>query len=289
MYVSHFICQAIKTILASLAIVVGILGALVRPRHEVGKQRDGSHSLIRMSASTARVLCPTCYGENDEPFRFCQWCGKSVLNRQTRTSIPLKLNEAAISKWYLQFTTACAAKASAKSRSATWVLFNKFLASRANGAVTMEHAQPKDVVEFLCWLDSSGTRRRTVVHARHCAAVGTKDLTACSTEEGECSLRYAFDSLRTNHVSKLSMVFEKELGVVTPWSNTLRVGNPVRSELVAQYMSFTTSEQKQAGVVVKQAPVILKSHLERIMLPMQIKLLQNASEDVERPTYRQGI
>ena len=117
-------------------------------------------------------------------------------------------------------------------------LFTKFLASRANGALPIERAQPKDVVEFLCWLDSSGTRRRTVVHARTCEAIGTKDLASCSTAEGECNLRYAVDLLRTNHVSKLSMVFEKELGVVIPWSSTLRIGNPVRSELVAQYLSL---------------------------------------------------
>ena len=84
------------------------------------------------------------------------------------------------------------------------------------------------------------------------------------------------------------MVFEKEMGVVTPWSKTMRVGNPVKSELVAQYMAFTTSEQKQAGVLVKQAPVILRSHLEKIIFPMQIKL-QYASTDVERVTLARDI
>lgn len=53
-------------------------------------------------------------------------------------------------------------------------------------------------------------------------------------------------------------------------------------------MSFTTSEQKQAGVMVKQAPVILKSHFERIIFPMQIKL-QNASSDVERLTWARDL
>ena len=50
-----------------------------------------------------------------------------------------------------------------------------------------------------------------------------KDLTACSTQPGECNLRYANDSLRSNRVSKLGMVFEKELGVVDSWSSTLRI------------------------------------------------------------------
>ena len=65
---------------------------------------------------------------------------------------------------------------------------------------------------------------------------------------------------RTTYVSKLGMVFEKELGVVDSWSSTLWVGNAVRSDLVTQYMAFTTGEQKQAGVLVKQAPTILRSH-----------------------------
>lgn len=152
----------------------------------------------------------------------------------------------------------------------------------------MEDAQPKDVVEFLCWLDSCGARRRTAVHARHCCAVGTKSLSGCSTEKGECNLRFAFDSLRTNHISKLAMVYEKELGVVAPWSTALRIGNPVHSDLVSQYLAFTTQEQKQAGVLVKQAPAILSSHLEKILLPMQIRL-QNASSALEKITLARDI
>ena len=158
---------------------------------------------------------------------------------------PLKVDEDAISRRYRQFTAAWAEKASTKSRSSTWNPFSRFLESRSNpGATCIEATQPKDAVEYLCWLDSCGTRRRTVVHARHCSSVGTKDLTACSTKPGECNLRYAHDSLRSNHVSKLGMVFEKELGVVDSWSSTLRIGNPVRSDLVTQYMAFTTGEQK---------------------------------------------
>ena len=127
-----------------------------------------------------------------------------------------------------------------------------------------------------------------MVHGRHCSAVGTKDLTACSTEPGECNLRYAHDSLRSNHVSKLGMVFEKELGVVDSWSSTLRIGNPVRSDLVTQYMAFTTGEQKQAGVLVEQAPAILRSHLAQILLPIRTQL-QVTTSDVDRVTLARDI
>ena len=125
-----------------------------------------------------------------------------------------------------------------------------------------------------------------MVHARHCSAVGTKDLTVCSTKPGECNQRYARDSLRSDHVSKLGMVFEKKLGEVDSWSSTLRTGNPVRSDPVTQYMAFTTGGQKQPGVLVKQAPTILRSHLAQILLPMRTQI---TTSDVGRVTLARDI
>ena len=220
------------------------------------------------------MLCPTCLGENDDGYRFCQACGEAVpTDDPPSRDPPLRIDEQAITRRYAQFSSAWAQKASSRSRSATWTLFSRFLESRSPRKTNcIERTQPSDVVDFLCWLDSCGSRRRTVVHARHCSAVGTKDLSACSTRAGECNLRYAHDSLRTNHVSKLSMVFEKELGITSPWSSSLRIGNPVRSDLVSRYMAFTTAEQKKAGVLVQQAPTILRSHLATILTPMRTRL-----------------
>lgn len=130
-----------------------------------------------------------------------------------------------------------AEKASQRSRTATSTQFEKFLASRER-VIAIEEACPEDVVQYLCWLDTCGTRRRTVVHARHCEAIGTPDLGRCSTTEGECNRRYAHESMQTNHVSKLATVFEKELGVTVDWNQVLKTGNPVRSDVVTQYMAF---------------------------------------------------
>ena len=77
----------------------------------------------------------------------------------------------------------------------------------------MGMAQPNDVVIFLCWLDSCSEKRHTAVHARDSEAVGTSELSNCSTTEEGCALRYAHDSLRTNYVSKLAMAYERDLGV----------------------------------------------------------------------------
>ena len=133
-------------------------------------------------------------------------------------------------------------------------------------------AQPNDVVAFLCWLDSCSEKRRTAVHARDCEAVGTSELLNCSTTEEGCTLRYAHDSLRTNYVSKLAMAYERDLGVTHDWNSALRTGNPVRSDLVTQYMAFVREKQKKAGVEVSQAPAMLHSHLTAIIAHMTLHI-----------------
>ena len=136
----------------------------------------------------------------------------------------------------------------------------------------MATAQPRDIVQFLCWLDSCSSRRRTVVHAMHCTQVGTTELSGCSTQPGECTKRYAHDSLRTNYVSKLAMAYERDLGISPDWSDALRIGNPIRSDQVTQYLTFTREEQKKTGVAVKRAPAVLPSHLHTIVSPLRARL-----------------
>ena len=94
----------------------------------------------------------------------------------------------------------------------------------------MVMAQPNDVVTFLCWLDSCSEKRRTSIHARDCEAVGTSELSNCSTTKEGCTLRYAHDSVRTNYVFKLAMAYERDLGVTHDWNSALRTGN--RSEAI---------------------------------------------------------
>ena len=98
----------------------------------------------------------------------------------------------------------------------------------------MAQEQPKDVVEFLCCLHPCGKSRRTIVHGMHCTAVGTENLSACSTEEGTRAKRFAHDSLRSNHLPKLAVAYEQELGTATDWCDHLRVGIPVRNDLVTR-------------------------------------------------------
>ena len=90
------------------------------------------------------------------------------------------------------------------------------------------------------------------------------------------------DSLRTNYVPKLTMVYERDLGVTHDWNGTLRTGNPVRSDLVTQYMAFIREEQKKAGVEASQAPVMLHSHLTASIVHMtpHIRCTQDSYDKV---------
>ena len=144
---------------------------------------------------------------------------------------------------------------------------------------------PNDVVTFLCWLHSCSEKRRTAVHARDCEAVGTSELSNCSTTDKGFTLRYAHDSLRTNYVPKLAMVYERDLGVTHHWNSTLRTGNPVRSDLVTQCMAFTGEEQKEAGVEASQAPAMLHSHLKATIVHMtpRIRCTQDPYDRVVSP------
>ena len=132
--------------------------------------------------------------------------------------------------------------------------------------------QPNAAVTSLCWLDSCSEKRRTAVHARDCEVVGTSELSKCSMTEEGCTLRYAHDSLRTNYVSKLTMAYERDLRVTHDWNSALRTGNPVRSDLVTQYMAFVREEEKKAGVEVTQAPALLHSHLTAIVAHMTLRI-----------------
>ena len=160
--------QAFRTIRAALLFVMNILGTLLLPAHNPSNEvSPEGRPLITVSPVRARVLCPHCLGENDERFQFCQWCGEPQTARDSSNpNAPFQVDEDAISERFSEFREMWDAKASQKSTSATSVKFGKFLASRTSGRIlTMQEARPEDVVQYLCWLDTCGPLRRTIVHA----------------------------------------------------------------------------------------------------------------------------
>ena len=162
-----------------------------------------------VAVARGRVLCPECRGENDDMFHFCQGCAtRSTCYSISGEGARLSIDEAALGARYTQLTTSLENRTSTVRREAATTLSGQFLSSRTTGgAVGITTAQPRDIVQFLVWLDSCSNRGRTVVHAMHCTLVGTAELSGCSTLPGECAKRYAHDSLGTDYFLKLAVVY----------------------------------------------------------------------------------
>ena len=161
---------------------------------------------------------------------------------------------------YTTFTTSLENKTSTVGRKTDTTLLGQFISSRTTGgAVGMATTQRRDIVQFLCWLDSCSNRRCTVVHAMHCTQVKIAEPSGCSAQPGESAKRYAHDSVRTNYVSKLAVAYERDLGITTDWSDALRIRNSIRSDLVTQYMTFTREEMKKVGVSLTHHRVPVES------------------------------
>ena len=187
--------------------------------------------LVRVAVARGRVLCPECHGENDDMFHFCQWCATpSACYLISAEGARLSIDEVALGARYTQFTTSLESKTSTVRREAATTLLGQFFSSRTTGgAVGMATAQPRDIIQFLCWLDSCSNRRRTVVHTSHCTQVVTAELSGCSTQPGECAKRYAHDSLRTSYVSKLAV--DTIAISASPPTGAMLSGSETRSEV----------------------------------------------------------
>ena len=245
MHVYQTIGHLLRLICTILPVVQSLLSSLC-----AGKLTSTSApTLVRVAITRGRVLCPACHGENDGMFHFCQWCTTpSTCCSINAEGARLSIDEAALGARYTQFITSLENKTSTVRSEAATTLLGQFLSSRTTGgAVGMAMAQLRDIIQLLCWLDSCSIRRRTVVHAMHCTQVETAELFGCSTQPGDCAERYAHDSLRTNYVSKLAVAYEHDLGITTDWSDALRVGNPIRSDLVTQYVYTRRTEESRSG------------------------------------------
>ena len=106
-----------------------------------------------------------------------------------------------------------------------------------------------------------------MAHTRDCEAVSTLELPNCPTAERGCILRYAYDSSRTNYISKLTTAYERDLGVTQNRNSTFRTGNSIRNDVDTQDMTFVREEQGKAGAKVPQALARLRSHLATITAP----------------------
>ena len=121
------------------------------------------------SGSAGPRIMPRMPRKNDDMFHFCQWCATpSTCDSISTEGACLSIGEVALGARYTQFTTSLENNTSTVRREAATTLLGQFFSSRTTGgAVGMATVQPRDIVQFLCWLDSCSNMRCTVVHAMH--------------------------------------------------------------------------------------------------------------------------
>ena len=74
----------------------------------------------------------------------------------------------------------------------------------------------------------------------------------------------------------------------TVWNDASRTCNPFKSDLVSKYMACSREEQKKAGILVKQAPVLLQSHSLTISAHLKTQL-QTSRDQTKQVTLARDI
>ena len=127
----------------------------------------------------------------------------------------------------------------------------------------------KDVLEFLIFKDVNDSGR-TVVHKYTCPYVGTTSLDHCE-DKIQCGFRHQAESMRIGIVDKLRKGFE-EVGRKGPYNVVDQLGDPTRSTLVREYISFIRQEQGKSGVVVRGARNMERFKMDRLMENMRLTI-----------------
>ena len=122
-----------------------------------------------------------------------------------------------------------------------------------------------DVLDYLIFKDVNNSGR-TIVHHRACPFLGSESLQQCK-DSVKCAQRHAAHSMRIGIVLKLRKAFE-EVGRRGPYIPATLKGDPTRSLLVQNYLSFKFQEQGESGVLPKNAVCFSRTKMDILMACM---------------------
>jgi len=127
----------------------------------------------------------------------------------------------------------------------------------------------KDVLDFLIFKDVNNSGR-TVVHHNACPNLGLTHLNLCS-DRIRCSVRHSAASMRIGIVLKLRKAFE-EVGRRGTFEASTFKGDPTKSVLVQEYITFKHMEQGESGVLNKSAPKISYIKMKQLLENMKLDI-----------------
>ena len=264
------------------------------------EQYSGFNPVVERSY--AKVLCLTCCAINEEDFIFCKKCGShnasprphtpesaqnpnpnktlSQTHRLLGTTSIINTQEDNITKEKTKFFQYMATKSSTQKSKKILKDFEIFAHSRGLHKYTTLPVQPtfsileaqdKDILDYLIFKNI--TSGKTWVHDTNCPSLGLRQKTqSCTTHN--CSFNHAAQSMRTGVLHMLKKGFQ-DIGLSGPWNVASKMGNPVESLLVTEYLTIIKQQQAKAGVTQKQAAILLRDETHRLIQSMiYIKTLQ---------------
>ena len=107
---------------------------------------------------------------------------------------------------------------------------------------------------------------RTIVHKEKCPHIGTSSADSC-LDKIQCGLRHQAEYMRVGIVDKLRRGVG-EVGRKGPYSPLDQMGDPTRSFLVREYISFIRQEQGKSGVFSRGARNMERFKMDRLMESM---------------------
>lgn len=260
----------------------------IRPPTQLGERNP------IIEPGMAKVLCLACYGKNDQDFRFCKFCAMQagegcpggLGQRVLGTEKVIDTLEEEVARERERFGEYRANKSTNKRSMVVTRLFEEFIHSRGLHkhrtagktplTFSILEADDTDVLEFLMFKNVSGTGK-TFVHSQGCEHLGSyQEFDGC--KEMGCGKFHAAESMRSGTVSMLRKGLTT-LGLIGEWDPERAVGNPVSSIAVKQYQLMLKEEQARAGVTQKQADLLMREDV--------VKLLQRMSAWLMNPTLSQ--
>ena len=261
------------------------------------EQYSGFNPVVERSY--AKVLCLTCCAINEEDFIFCKKCGShnasprphtpdsaqnpnpnktlSQTHRLLGTTSIINTQEDNITKEKTKFFQYITTKTSTQKSKKILKDFEIFAHSRGLHKYTTLPVQPtfsileaqdKDILDYLIFKNI--TSGKTWVHDTNCPSLGLRQKTqSCTTHN--CSFNHAAQSMRTGVLHMLKKGFQ-DIGLSGPWNVASKMGNPVESLLVTEYLTMIKQQQAKAGVTQKQAAILLRDETHRLIQSMISKL-----------------
>jgi len=129
----------------------------------------------------------------------------------------------------------------------------------------------RDVLDFLMYKDVNDSGR-TIIHHHACPNVGNTTLEACP-DLVKCSLRHSANSMRIGIILKLSKAFD-EVGRRGPFEKETMSGDPTKSLLVQEYITYKNMEQGLSGHKKREAPTMARPKMDKLMRNMELHVRQ---------------